>query len=285
MQYIHISGLVFVGTGVDEKLYTKSYSDKKWDGPFDTTCCMVRIAFMQDGSLLGVGEDQLLYTKTSFDSGSWEVVEDSCCIQDVTVKHDGTIIGISNEPKLMSRTDLSRQWTTILKFNDAIRIDVLPDDNLLGVTADGELKRREGGIFGNWVWEKTVGMKAEDISIQPDGTVLGIEKGGCGVHVLDLETGVWGEELPESQCVTAIASPGNLIFPVLMENTVTDAPPNVSFRSDLRCGAGYVAPNGADPAEYCLLFNGLYMVAILLSMSKKTMLEHLTLEYLTIFFR
>ncbi|XP_077864993.1 uncharacterized protein LOC144350794 [Saccoglossus kowalevskii] len=193
-------------------LYTKSYSNRQWDGPVENGCCMMRIAVMQDGSLLGVGEDNQLYTKTSIYVGSWKVVENSCCIQDVTVDRDGTIIGVSSTStrKLMTRSDLTGQWTISRKFNDVIRIDVLPDGTILGVTPTGTLKRRVGGVEGDLVFQKSFGMKVDDISIQPDGIVLGIEKGGCGVHVFDLEAGKWGDELPESECVTAISSPGNL---------------------------------------------------------------------------
>uniref|UniRef100_A0ABM0M7V5 Uncharacterized protein LOC102808010 n=1 Tax=Saccoglossus kowalevskii TaxID=10224 RepID=A0ABM0M7V5_SACKO len=219
-------GPALIGTGEDMKLYTKGYSERKWDGPLRSSCCMMRIAVMPDGSLLGVGEDNQLYTKTSIYSGNWKVVEGSCCIQDVAVKQDGTIIAVSSATgtKLMTRPDLNSEWTTSRKFNDVVRIDVLPDGTVLGVTKTGGLKRRVGGFDGTWQYQNSFGMKADDISIQPDGIVLGIEKGGCGVHALDLETGKWGEQLPESECVTAIASPGNLIFPEATEEPTTVEP-------------------------------------------------------------
>ncbi|XP_077864992.1 uncharacterized protein LOC144350793 [Saccoglossus kowalevskii] len=124
----------------------------------------------------------------------------------------------------MTRSDLTGQWTTSNKFNDVIRIDVLPDGTILGVTPTGGLKRRVGGVEGGLAFQKSFGMKVDDISIQPDGTVLGIEKGGCGVHVFDLEAGKWGDELPESKCVTAISSPGNLVIIEPTEKPTTAEP-------------------------------------------------------------
>ena len=202
-----------IGLGCDNEMMARNHANGLWVAHIPNSHNITSIAVQANGTLIGVGEDNQLYTKAGHDVGDWKgPIEKSCCIQDVTVLSDGTILGLKTNERLVTRADIHSEWEKVKRSGaGVVRLDIFPDGRLLGASASGALKIREG-VDGPWKWKriKARKVKVKDIAIQPDGTILGIGKNTNGIHVFDESTGEWGEMLNNTDCVEAIVSPGNM---------------------------------------------------------------------------
>ncbi|XP_070568834.1 uncharacterized protein [Ptychodera flava] len=202
--------IAMIGVHCSNKLQTRSRVNGKWR-LVGGSCCVESIGVMWDGTLVGVGDDEMLYTKKSPNVGGWEgPVPNSCCVQDVTLLPDGAILGVSTDNKLVFRTHIFSEWHDVPSSVGVVAADVFSDGRILGVTQSGSLKIRDGiGEDSEWERYAASGVNVKDISIQPNDKVFGVGKSKDSLYVLE-EDGNW-EEVPDSDCVLSIVSPGNLI--------------------------------------------------------------------------
>ncbi|XP_070571614.1 uncharacterized protein [Ptychodera flava] len=213
-------GDTMLGVNVDKSLVARSIGFGGAWRVIPNSCCVTRIAVKPDGSLLGVGEDGSLYSKTSPDVGGWELIENTCCVQDVSVMPDGSIIGVNDRRKLVYYEEDTLAWKQVRFANGVVRVEAHPDGRIIGVRQKGSLRIRNG-IEGRWKFLRSKAFQADDVAIQPDGTILGIKAKECGVHV-QKDDAKWGEELTDSRCVISLAAPGN--SDVLVRPLTTKAP-------------------------------------------------------------
>ncbi|XP_070568832.1 uncharacterized protein [Ptychodera flava] len=198
-----------IGVDCSNKLKTRSRVDGDWR-LVGGSCCVDSIGVTWDGTLVGVKDDDMLYTKKSPNVGDWEgPIPNSCCVQDVTLLPDGSILGVSTDNKLVFRTHIFSEWRDVPSSVGVVAADVFSDGRILGVTQSGSLKIRDGiGEDSEWDRYASSGVNVKDISIQPNDKIFGVGKSKDSLYVLE-EDGNW-EEVPNSDCVLSIVSPGDL---------------------------------------------------------------------------
>ncbi|XP_070567171.1 uncharacterized protein [Ptychodera flava] len=201
-----------IGVDCKNKLVTRSSMLGSW-AKVGGSCCIESIGVLKDNTLIGVAEDNQLYTKASPNVGDWEgPMPDSCCVQDIAVMPDGSLLGVTRDQLLVTRpwtrTTVESGWEEVPHSKGVVAVDVYATGEIVGVTKQGTLKIRDG-LDSKWKTLKTEGLKVKDIAIQPNGILFGVGKKSNSLHVLDSE-GVWGQPIPDTDCVMSIVSVSNL---------------------------------------------------------------------------
>ncbi|XP_077976966.1 uncharacterized protein LOC144432592 [Glandiceps talaboti] len=209
-------GTNMIGVTCDNKLVTRSRVDGNWHNA-DDECCISNVAVLPDNTLLGVYEGKL-YTKKSPNIGKWEGPIESrgsdgknVRVKDVAVMSDGRIVATTSEDKMVIRDDLISEWDKCEESQGIRAVDVYNDGRILGISKNGNLKRRKKVVNGAWEFFGGGGGKEmRDIAIQPNGTVFGIGKSTKGIYTLG-DDDKWGDLHENSDCIISIVSCDNIL--------------------------------------------------------------------------
>jgi len=191
-----------LAVGVDHQLYTRMKIKSPWVG-IPTSCCVIGVAQLKDGTFLGVGTDNLLYTRATLTS-TWQQVPGSGAVIRAIQMSNGTILGVGTDHRLYTRATLTSAWQQIVPDTGGRVYDVaqFSDGTFLGIGLGYDLFTL-ATLTGYWVNIPSSGSVIA-ITVMPDGTILGV---GTNNWLFTRSTTIstW-VQVPNSGTVIAVAA-------------------------------------------------------------------------------
>jgi len=139
-----------------------------------SSCCVIGITQLNNGSLLGIGTDKQLYSRNTLYDNWSGTIQSSCCVIGITQLKDGTILGIGTDKQLWSKKSLDHNWSGPIRSSCCvIGITQLNDESIVGIGTDYQLWTKKS-LLDNWQGPIVSSCCVIGITQLTDGSLLGI---------------------------------------------------------------------------------------------------------------
>ena len=111
--------------------------------PDPSTCCVISVTQLTDGTIIGVGTDNSLWKKKSLAS-KWTKITcpQSCCVISVSTLNDGSIVGVGTNGLIYTRKSLDSVWALVDSSMQMSAVTQLKDGTILGLSQNGTFFRK-----------------------------------------------------------------------------------------------------------------------------------------------